>query len=88
MFSVLIARVEIKSLIFPRLLAALLTVLGHVGPLSSGGQKDNSETHIEIKVVTGYVQVFQRQRKSKGERQRGVSFVKSLLYICPIGCFF
>lgn len=35
--------------------------------MASGGQKDNSKTHIEIKVVTGYVQVFQRQRKSKGE---------------------
>lgn len=80
MFSVLMVRDEIRSLIIPRLQAALLTVLGHVGPLASGGQKDNSQTHIEIKVVTNYVQVFQRERVREKEKE-------VLLFIYPISCF-
>lgn len=66
------------SLFFPRLQVAFLTVLGHGGLLACGGQKDDSDTHIIIKTLTGYVQVLQRER-SEDEREV-LLFQKSILH--------
>lgn len=38
-----------------------------MGPMVCGGQKDNSNTHIIIKVVTGFVQVIHREKDKKRE---------------------
>lgn len=47
-----------------------------MGPLACGGQKDNSNPHVIIKVVTGFVHVIHKEKeggKEKGGREEGTA---------------